>query len=195
MDLIETTAIAAEDLPVATFRAHLRLGVGFADSASLDPELARHLSAAIARIEAESGKILLQRGFKLILRNWRTIDAQTLPVAPVTAIQAITLRNRANSPTIVASDRYRLFPDRHRPQIVARGAMMPAIPIGGLVEIDFTAGFGPSWDAVPDDLAHAVMILAARFFEDRTGAGTPATVSAMIARWTPTRLTAGGHRG
>jgi uncharacterized phiE125 gp8 family phage protein len=132
MDLIETTAMTAADLPVAAFRAHLRLGAGFADERVPRSRTGAAPVAAIARIEAETGKILLQRGFKLILRNWRTIDAQTLPVAPVTTIQAITLRNRANSPTVVAPERYRLFPDRHRPQIVARGAMMPAIPNGGL---------------------------------------------------------------
>jgi len=197
MDLIETSTVATEDLPVAAFRTHLRLGTGFANEAALDPELGRYLSAAIARIEARTGKALLRRGYRLILQEWRTVDAQSLPVAPVQSVEAITLRNRSGTPTLAAPERYRLIGERHRPQIVATGAMLPAIPHGGQVEIVFTAGFGISWDAVPDDLSQAVFLFAASLFEARTGASgdMPALVEALIARWTPVRMTAGGHRG
>jgi uncharacterized phiE125 gp8 family phage protein len=197
MELIETSGVATGDLPVAAFRTHLRMGTGFANDASLDCELAQYLRAAIARIEAGTGKALLRRGYRLVLQAWRTVDAQPLPLAPVLSVEAITLRNRTGAPMPVAPERYRLIGDRHRPQIVASGATLPSIPVGGQVAIEFTAGFGISWDAVPDDLAQAVLILAARFFEMRTGmdAAMPAAVEALIARWTPLRLTAGGHRG
>ena len=196
MELIETSGVAVEDLPVVAFRTHLRLGTGFANEASLDPELARYLTAAIARIEARTGKALLCRSYRLTLQAWRTADSQSLPVAPAASVEAIALRNRSGTAKLVAAERYRLIADRHRPQIVATGAVLPAIPHGGQVEIDFIAGFGVSWDAVPDDLAQAVFLLAARLFDARTGAEAmmPATVAALIARWTPVRLTAGGHR-
>jgi uncharacterized phiE125 gp8 family phage protein len=196
MELIETSSVAAADLPAAAFRMHLRLGTGFSNAGELDPELAQYLGAAIARIEARTGKALLRRGYRLVLQDWRSIDAQTLPVAPVVSIEAITLRNRVGTPTIVAADRYQLIGGRHRPQVVANGAMLPQIPAGGQVEIDFTAGFGISWDALPDDLSQAVFLLAAQYFEARTGASVamPAAVQALIARWIPVRLTAGGHR-
>jgi len=196
MELIETSNVAAEDLPVAAFRMHLRLGTGFANTSDLDYELARYLRAAIARIEAQTGKALLRRGYRLTLQAWRILNAQTLPVAPVASIEAITLRNRVGSSTSVTPDRYRLIGDRHRPRIVANGVMLPAIALGGQVEIDFTAGFGISWYAVPDDLAQAVFVLAAQYFEARTGADVtmPAGVEALIGRWTPVRLTAGGYR-
>ncbi len=197
MELIETSSVTVESLPVAVFRTHLRLGTGFANEAALDPELAQYLSAAIARVEARTGKALVQRSYRLVLRAWRTVDAQTLPVAPVTSVEAISLRNRNGAHITVLPGRYRLIGDRHRPQIVATGAMLPAIPVGGQVEVDFTAGFGISWDSVPDDLAQAVQLLAAQYFEARTGASAsmPAAVEELIARWTPIRLTAGGHRG
>ncbi len=196
MELIETSSVAAEDLPVAALRTHLRLGTGFANAAELDPELAQYLGAAVARIEARTGKALLRRGYRLVLQAWRSVDTQTLPVAPVASVEAFTLRNRLGTTTTVAPERYRLIGERHRPQIVASGAMLPQIPVGGQAEIDFTAGFGISWDAVPDDLAQAVFLLAAQYFEAQTGASVtmPAAVEALIARWTPVRLTAGGHR-
>lgn len=196
MELVETSEVATADLPVAGFRTHLRLGTGFTNDAALDPELAHYLAAAIARIEARTGKALLRRGFRLVLQEWRDVDAQPLPVAPASSVEAITLRNRSGRAVRVAAERYRLIGDRHRPQIVANGAMLPSIPIGGQVEIDFTAGFGISWDAVPDDLAQAVLLLAAHLFEARTGASAqmPAAAEALIARWIPVRLSAGGYR-
>src|SRR5690606_19825281 len=84
MDLYETSVVDDGDLPVAAFRAHLRLGTGFADEATGDPLLVHYLRAAIATIEGRTGKALLARGFKLILPRWRWVDAQALPVAPVT---------------------------------------------------------------------------------------------------------------
>jgi uncharacterized phiE125 gp8 family phage protein len=197
MELIETSSVAREDLPVVAFRTHLRLGTGFANEAALDPELARYLATAVAQIEARTGKVILRRSFRLVLQAWQSVDAQPLPVAPIASLEAVTLRNRSGMTSVVAPERYRLIGDRHRPQIVAQGAMLPPIPIGGQAEVDFTAGFGISWDAVPDDLAQAVLLIAAQLFEQRTGASVamPSGVEALIARWTPVRLSAGGRRG
>jgi len=196
MELIETSGVPIQDLPVVAFRSHLRLGTGFSNDAALDPELAQYLAAAVARIEALTGKVLLRRTFRMVLQNWSRTDAQHLPVAPVQSVDAVMLRSRQGVPTPVEPKRFRLIGDRHRPQIVSTGAMLPQLPAGGQAEIEFTAGFGISWDAVPDDLAQAVLLLAAQLFEGRTGVGTgfPAAVGALIGRWTPVRLTAGGHR-
>ena len=49
---------------------------------------------------------------------------------------------------------------------------------------------------VPDDLRQAVMLLAAGYYEGRTGAEgkLPVPAEALLARWMPVRVTAGGHR-
>jgi len=196
MDLTVLTPPDPEALPVAAFRAQLRLGTGFADAASQDGELAGFLSAACAVIETRTGKVLLARTLRLTLSAWRWSDAQALPLAPVAAITAVTMRNRDGAASLVAADRYRLKADRHRPQIVARGALLPQIPLGGRVEIDFSAGFGPVWSEVPADLAQAVLLLAAEYYQARTGVRPemPAAVAGLVAGWAPVRLTAGGHR-
>jgi len=193
MDLIETSAVNDGDLPVAAFRAHLRLGTGFADEATGDALLVQYLRGALAAIEARTGKALMQRDFRLILPCWRWPDAQALPVAPVSAVASVTLVDAAGVPEVVDADRWRLVVDRHRPQIVAAGAVLPMAPTGGRIEVDFTAGFG-DWADLPDDLRQAVLLLAAQYYEGRTGgAALPGTVSALLARWVPLRVTAGGH--
>lgn len=194
MDLIETSIVADGDLPVAAFREHLRLGTGFADAASGDALLVQYLRAALAAIETRTGKALMQRSFRLTLTGWRWPDAQALPVAPVSAVASVTLIDAAGGASVVDSDRWRLMPDRHRPQIVATGAVLPMPQSGGRIEVAFTAGFG-LWADLPADLKQAVLLLAAQYYEGRTG-GTdlPGTVAPLLARWLPVRVTAGGHR-
>ncbi|KPQ06769.1 MAG: Phage QLRG family, putative DNA packaging [Rhodobacteraceae bacterium HLUCCA12] len=193
MDLTEITAVPEAVLPVAAFRGHLRLGTGFADDASNDAALAQYLRAAIAVVEGRTGKALLARGFRLVLPCWRWPDAQVLPIAPVAAVDAITVRDATGTASEIAAARWRLERDRHRPRIVATGALLPAVPAGGQVEVAFTAGFGPDWSDVPDDLAQAVFLLAAQYHEGRTGAGdeVPVSVAALTAGWQPMRLSAG----
>lgn len=194
MDLIETSIVADGDLPVVAFREHLRLGTGFADSASGDALLRQYLRAALAAIEGRTGKALMARNFRLTLPGWRWPDAQALPLAPVSAVASVTLVDALGVPSVVDSDRWRLVQDRHRPQIVAAGAVLPMPQAGGRIEVAFTAGFGP-WADLPDDLKQAVLLLAAQYYDGRTGgADLPGTVAPLLARWLPVRVTAGGHR-
>ncbi|MCB1406475.1 MAG: head-tail connector protein [Rhodobacteraceae bacterium] len=196
MDLIETSAVDDGDLPVAALRAHLRLGAGFADEATVDALLLQYLRAAMATIEARIGKALMTRDFRLTLPCWRWADAQALPVAPVTVVTSVTLIDASGLPELVDPARWRLIADRHRPQLAATGAVLPMVPTKGAVEIAFSAGFGAVWDAVPDDLRQAVMLLAAQYYEHRSegSAALPGAVEALLGRWRPVRLTAGGHR-
>lgn len=196
MDLTVLTPPDPAALPVAAFRAQLRLGAGFADEASQDAELAGFLAAAVAVIEARTGKALLARVLRLALDGWRWLDAQALPVAPVAEVLAVRLVTADGGAIPVDSSRWRLKADRHRPQVVAAGAMLPLVPPGGGVEIDFGAGFGPAWADVPADLAQAVLLLAAEHYQSRSGVrpDLPVAVAGLLAPWAPVRVTAGGHR-
>lgn len=195
MMLNEVTAVPATALPVAEFRAHLRLGTGFADLGAEDAALLSYLRAAIAAIEGRTAKALISRAFRLSLTGWRWGDMQTLPIAPVSAVTALRLVDAAGVETPVAAG-WRLVPDMARPRIEALGAALPAIPGGGRVEIDFTAGFGASWSALPVDLAQAVFLLAAQYYELRhdgagEGGAMPFGVMALIERWRTVRVLGG----
>ena len=69
--LIEETAVPQAALPVNEFKAHLRLGTGFSDGDVQDMVLESFLRAAIAAIEARTGKILVERSFSWTLTRWR----------------------------------------------------------------------------------------------------------------------------
>ncbi|MCW3782219.1 head-tail connector protein [Defluviimonas salinarum] len=196
MMLSEVTPVPQAALPVAEFKEHLRLGTGFADDGAQDALVAGYLRAALAAIEGRIGKALIARDHVLELNQWRWPECQAFPVTPVSAIVLVTVKDRGGEAEVIDPARYRLERDAQRPKIVAAGALLPGIPVGGSVEVVFTAGFGPSWSDVPDDLAQAVFLLAAQFHENRHEAGErqamPFGVMALIERWRTVRVLGGG---
>lgn len=198
MMLTELTVVPTVALPVFQFRDHLRLGTGFTDDAAEDGLLETYLRAAMAAVEAWTGKALVTRDFAFELAAWRDAQAQALPVAPVTEITDLVLADAGGSIESVPSDRYVVEQDRHRPLLVARSGSLPSIPRNGLARVIFRAGFGPVWTDVPSDLAHAVVMLAAYYYEYRHearigAAEIPFGVSRLIASWRAIRLRAGRH--
>ncbi|WP_323371754.1 head-tail connector protein [Anianabacter salinae] len=196
--LVEETSVPPGALPVAQFRDHLRLGSGFADDALQDDLLERHLRAALAAVEARTGKILIARGFVWTLAGWRDFGRQALPVAPIRSVTEVRLLDRHGAASVVDPSRYRLEPDGQRPRLVSAGLHLPLVPMGGSVEITFEAGYGASFDDLPPDLGQAVLTLAAHFYENRGSApgedGIPFTVSLLIDRYRTVRLFGEGGR-
>jgi uncharacterized phiE125 gp8 family phage protein len=195
MMLTEQTTVPDTALPVAQFKEHLRLGTGFADDGVQDAVLEAYLRAAIAGIEGRCGKALLSRSYRWTLTAWRDLARQVLPVAPVSAITALSIVDRLDREEVIDRARYGLDQDIQRPALVAAGFSLPVIPVGGRAVIAFEAGFGPDWAAVPADLAQAVFLLAAHLYENR-GSGTeadmPKSAQMLLARWRPVRLFGGG---
>ena len=197
MMLTEATAVPGSALPVQAMKDHLRLGTGFADDGMQDGLIEAHLRAAIAAIEGRTGKALLARRFTLRLAQWREKQgAQALPMAPVSTVISVTLFDASETPTVMAPALYRLVPDMQRPRLMAVGRSLPTIAEGGAVELVFDAGFGTDWGAVPADLAQAVLLLAAEFYELRHDGGQgghalPLAVQALIERWRTVRTLGG----
>lgn len=196
MMLNEETAVASGVLPLAEFRDHLRLGTGFADLGAEDAALEAYLRAALAAIEGRTAKVLIARDFTLSLEDWRDEQSQPLPVAPVSAVTEVRLIDRTGGIEVVDPARWRLVRDMGRPRLEAMAGALPAVATGGTIEIAFTAGFGPSWSDLPVDLAQAVMLLAAQYYETRNelaarGDAMPFGVMALIERWRTVRVLGG----
>lgn len=196
MILTEMSAIEPEDLPIGTAKEHLRLGTGFETDNLQDDLVEAYLRAAIATIEGRVGLVLIPRVFSWQLTEWRYSDRQILPVRPVTSVTSINMYDRAGSSAVVDQSGYDFFPDALSPSIVSTAGSFPPVSTGGSVEIIFEAGYGPDWSAVPSDLAQAVILLAAHFYENRSASAVPSgnlpmAVSALLERHRPLRVFGG----
>ena len=198
MMLTEQSSIPASALPIAEFKAHLRLGTGFTDDGDQDGLLERLLRSAVLAIEARTSKILLMRDFLWVIEEWRDPVEQALPIAPVLAIASLVFADRGGVRTLVDPGRYALIADTHRPKLVATTSILPVVPDSHVAEVLMQAGFGASWDAVPADLAQAVFLLAAHYYEQRSEGEMqgirglmPAGVNALIQRYKTVRLLGG----
>ena len=193
MMMVELNPVPGSALPVAELTEHLRLSSGFADDGSYDAHLEALLRAALAAIEARTGKALIARGFVWTLHGWRNAQAERFPIAPVTAVTGVEVIDRFGAAETVETSAYRLEQDGQAPRLCAQGAALPTLPEGGAAEIRFTAGFGAAFDDLPADLAQAVLLLAAHYYEYReaTGLGQgymPFGVTSLIARYRPLRM-------
>lgn len=196
MMLVEETTVPQAALPVEQFKAHLRLGSGFAGASVQDAVLESFLRAAMAAIEARTGKILISRDFTYTVTFWRKAEAQGLPVAPVGAVSAVEIRDAGGGTEVVDPGDYRLVQDGQTPMLRATGSLLPVIPTGGSAVIGFSAGYAGDWAGLPADLAQAVMLLAAHYYEYRNetalGQGCmPFGVTSLIERYRVMRIGTG----
>ncbi len=199
MILVEETTVPQSALPIATFKDHMRLGSGFSDDGLQDDVLEGSLRSALAAIEARTGKVLMIRTFSWTVSRWRDRYRQPLPVAPVNAVIAVTLVDRAGFETDFPATAWHLEPDSQRPHLVADGGSLPDAPNGGAVRVMLDAGIASDWSAIPADIAQAVLLLAAHFYEFRYDTGGtvsrfPTMVESLIAPYRTIRLLGGARR-
>ncbi|GGE40567.1 hypothetical protein GCM10011517_05280 [Actibacterium pelagium] len=198
MMLSVVTPVPDAALPVEAFKDHLRLGTGFASSGSEDALLLGFLRAAMAAVEGRTGKALLLRTYQWTLTAWRDATRQALPVAPVAVVSELRLTDSAGSEEVVAAETYRLVRDTHRPLLEALGIALPMVPLGGEARVTFDAGFAADWTNLPADLAQAVFMLAAHYYEHRQSSGfgepdMPYDVAKLIEPWRTVRILGGGR--
>lgn len=193
MMLIEEATIPDAVLPVEVFKAHVRLGSGFDTDDMQDALVRSFLRAALSAVEARTGKALIAREFSWSVTSWRGSHAQALPLAPVTMVTGVAQVARDGAETVVDQAAYWLERDMQQPQLRAASAALPSVPPGGAVKVSFVAGFGPNWAGLPGDLAQAVLMLAAHYYEYRNDTGLsggcmPFGVSSLIERYKSVRI-------
>ncbi|MEO0831116.1 MAG: hypothetical protein AAFY03_11765 [Pseudomonadota bacterium] len=191
MILKETAPVSAAALPLDAFRDHLRLGSGFTGDPSEDGLLTEILHSAVGTVESWTNKALFRRTFTLSVTRWRKLEAQPLPIGPVEEALSLALRGADGVETVVDPDDYRICPDLHIPVLEGAFGCLPMIPTGGTAVLTFNAGFSIDWSGVPSPLRRAVLLLAGRFYEDRSCAldgGLPVDVASILGAWRPVRL-------
>lgn len=158
--MIETLTPGPPALPPARLAAHLRLPEGAPELDATD-ELAALLAAAQAAVERRAGLALSPRTLRVEaeVRD----GALTLGVHPVTAVTDVA----RDGETVTGWHRI--------------GARLSGLP-RGMVAVTFEAGFDP----LPPDLAQAVLLLAAHWYERREAADAalaplPLGVASLLA--------------
>jgi uncharacterized phiE125 gp8 family phage protein len=121
------------------------------------------------------------------------VTGQVLPIAPVRAVTQVLMVDRFGAGTVVASDSYTLAVDADTPKLVPVGTVLPCVPEYGSLEVRFEAGMAAVLGDLPADLAQAVMLLAAHYYEYREETALsqgcmPFGVTSLIARYRPVRL-------
>lgn len=180
-------------VPIRELAAQLRLAQGFSDDGSEDALLELYLRNATAVIERCTNGALIERQFTYRTARWNRNGHVHLPVGPVAMIDTFQIV-QSGVATDLTSDQWVLEPGTRRQQVTGPGCgSLPVLPAGAVAELTFTAGYGPSWNELPDDLRHAVLMLASHYYENRDGEieadnGLPFGLTAILDRHSAVRL-------
>lgn len=178
------TGPSVEPISLAEATAQLRL-----EETSENDAVASLISAARVHVERFYGLALISQAWTLRLDDWPRNPEIALPVWPVAAIEAVKVIGEEGAAFLIDEAHYvadlgarpaRLVrrPDRHWPR--------PGRLAGG-IEIDFTAGFGPTADDVPQPIRHALKLFIGLLYEDRQALATMAEPPALAALLSPYR--------
>jgi uncharacterized phiE125 gp8 family phage protein len=164
MPLVRTSAPAAPAVPLNEVLEYLRV-----TSPDDEAVIAGMLSAATGWAEEWLERALVSQGWRLVLDEWPrcgTIRIDRTPVIEVTSIgytdpdgiaqqidPADWLLDGASAPA-------RLSPAPGTSWPAVRGQM-------AAIRVDFQAGYGDSWNDVPEPIRQAIMRLTAHFYDHR----------------------------
>jgi uncharacterized phiE125 gp8 family phage protein len=164
------------------------------DSPDEDDLIRALIVAARLLIEAASGRLLINQTWRLVLDAWPVSGTARLPLAPVFQIVTARVFNAQGVPAIVAASALALETGADPPALWIQAAVPgPGRAMAG-IEIDVLAGFGGAATAIPEPFRQAILIMVARWFEQRGDtsqrgdARLPADVLALIAPFRRVRI-------
>ncbi|XBQ16291.1 MAG: phage head-tail connector protein [Oceanicaulis sp.] len=189
---------AAEPVSLAEAKTWLRAGHDAEDALIGDL-----IAAARERVEIETGLALITRSYREILDAWpeRRLSAfgqaVSAAVAPLQSVEAVRTYDRTGTETVFDPAEYRVETGEPGRVIAVYPFSLPRPDArGGRIEIDFTAGYGASADAVPAALREAVLRLVGEAYSDteraesarRGEGGLPDAVEALLRPFRRVRL-------
>ena len=184
MPLIRQSPPAILPITPDALAEHLRLPHA-APETEQSVELTTLIRAATTAIERRLDAALIAQDWL-----WRTDDlTPPIPLAPLISVQSVVIV--APDDTRTPWTGWRLARGHHRSSILGRP--VPTLPTDGHFEVNFTAGYGTTAGTIPDDLRHAVTLLAAHFYENReattdTRVPLPLGVGSLLAPHREIRL-------
>lgn len=164
------TPPAVEPLALPLLKDHL--SVSGADSDAL---LTLMISAARMAVESELGRALITQVWQLTVDRW-SADSVTIPLGPVVSVDAVTYQDAPDDLTHWAAlDPRGYFVDLTQtpPRLYAGSQQLWATPVGApgtfypMLRVEFTAGYGPAPDDVPETIRAAMLLLIASLYANR----------------------------
>lgn len=159
-----------------------------------DELLATLLTAARLMIEAASGRLLIEQGWRIALDRWPLGGEIRLPLSPVRGLVAARVHADEGGAEAVAPSALTLVAGSDPPLIAIAGPVPQPGRTQAGIEIDLLAGYGATRDTVPAPLRQAVLRLACRWFEhrgdvvSRDAAKLPVEIAALVAPYRRARL-------
>jgi uncharacterized phiE125 gp8 family phage protein len=192
MTALVTRPPAVEPVTLAEARAQMRVS-----DAGEDALIERLIAAARAHVEQLTRRALISQGWRLYLDDWPAGRIVHLPVAPVVSVETVIVYDDDGLPVVLDDGDVTLERAGEPPRLkLAAGAPAGLRGFNG-IEIDFTVGYGVAAGDVPEPLRHAVLLLAAHWFDNREAfaglgggeaAGAPAGFTGLLAAYRRVRL-------
>jgi uncharacterized phiE125 gp8 family phage protein len=191
MSLVMTNPPAAEPVAVADVKAHLRI-----DGSDEDVLIGSLLLTSRLHIETALSLAMITQSWTLRLDAWPPGRDVALPLTPLRAIDEVRVKDASGTAHVVPPESY-LIDIASRPARLVWNNVAPPLPEPPAdgIEIDMTAGFGADATSVPAPLKHAILMLAAHWYEHRdpgeigmNGTRIPDAVSNLINPFRTIRL-------
>ena len=168
------TPPATEPVSLAEAKLYLRI-----DQDDEDDLIRALVIAARLLVEAASGRMLIDQGWRIVLDRWPAGGV-------VRQVTGVRVRDAAGAAAELAASAVVLEIGADPPMLrVEQPVPPPGLSSGG-IEIDLLVGFGPGPAQTPEGLRQAMLALCARWFErrgddlDGPAARLPAQVMALV---------------
>ena len=158
---------AVEPVSLAEAKAWLKI-----DGADEDDLVGALVTSARLVVEGATRRMLITQSWRLVRDDWPRGPALDLPLAPLRAIDAISVIDSAGVARTLAPASYRIDANADSARLCFNETP-PAPGRAGGIEIDVTVGYGAAPASVPAPLRQAILALAARWFENRGDAMAP----------------------
>lgn len=189
MTLVQLTSPEVEPVSLAEFKAHARI-----DGTDEDTLLAAMLLAARAHVETLSGKLFITQGWRMIADTLPADGRIALLLRPVRSIDAVTVYDGNGEPDMLEPEDWLADLGGRWPRLMFRRPAAMRLRAMNGIEIDLTAGYGPSGLDVPAVLRHAIVMLATHWYAHRatgfdfTSAGEPDGLFDLIEPYREVKL-------
>jgi uncharacterized phiE125 gp8 family phage protein len=164
MSVFLVTPPAIEPVTLAEARAHLRI-----DGTDDDDYLAAMISAARMQVETGIRRVLIDQTWRICRDDWPSAGRLDLPIGPVRSIASVVAWTADGEQVVFAASTYALDAASTPARLKLAASPPPGLRAMNGLEIDLVAGYGPSGIDVPQPLRQAIMILVARWYENREG--------------------------